>query len=122
MNELQRAEKRRAAERRGRWAERLVLALLLCKGYRLVAARYRSPLGEIDLVMRRRRLLVFVEVKFRADPGAAAIALGPRQRDRLRRAAALFGAAHPAYAGFEPRFDLVIVPRRALPKHIKNAW
>jgi putative endonuclease len=117
-----RLARRRAAERRGRWAERLAAALLYCKGYRLVATRHRTPLGEIDLVMRRGRLLVFVEVKYRDDATAGIYALGPRQQARLRRAAVLFGAAHPAFAGFDRRFDLVVVARGALPRHIKNAW
>ena len=43
----------------------------MAKGYRIIARRYRSPLGELDLVARRGRVLAFVEVKQRAHAGDA---------------------------------------------------
>jgi len=113
---------KRRAERSGRWAEWAAVALLLVKGYRLAARRFRTPVGELDLVMRKARLLVFVEVKFRADPEGQPFVLGPRQQERLKRAAGLYIAAHPSFAGWTQRFDLVIITRRSLPKHMKNAW
>src|SRR6266566_1510804 len=57
---------RRAAFRRGLSAETRAAVLLVVKGYRILARRWQSPVGEIDIVARRRRVLIFVEVKARA--------------------------------------------------------
>ena len=69
------SEKRRAAVRRGDRAERLCLWQLRLKGYRVLARRYRSPVGEVDLIVRRGGVLVAVEVKARGDfaTGAGAV-------------------------------------------------
>src|SRR6185295_18376216 len=57
---------RQAAFHLGISAESRAAAFLIAKGFRILARRWRSPVGEIDIVARRRRLLVFVEVKARA--------------------------------------------------------
>src|ERR1700741_4417890 len=57
---------RRAAFARGLSAESRAALLLMAKGYRIAARRWKSPVGEIDIVARRRNLLGFVEVKARA--------------------------------------------------------
>ena len=64
-----------AAFRLGLSAESRAAILLIAKGYRIVARRWKTPLGEIDIVARRRRTLVFVEVKARerADDAAEAV-------------------------------------------------
>ena len=116
------APQKRRAERAGRWAEWAAALFLMLKGYRIVARRHRTAAGELDLVAVRGRSLVFVEVKYRAQRDAAPFALGPRQRDRLRRAAALYLAGQPRWSGRDPRFDVVLVQPRGLPQHIKNAW
>ena len=58
---------RLAAFRTGLSAESRAAAYLMLKGYRILAKRFRTPHGEIDIVARRRHLLVFVEVKARAS-------------------------------------------------------
>jgi putative endonuclease len=63
------AKARRQAESRGRWAERWVALLLLFIGYRCLAKRYRTPVGEIDLIASRGETLVMVEVKYRRALG-----------------------------------------------------
>src|SRR5436309_6450204 len=85
---------RRAAFRLGLSAETRAAALLLAKGYRIVARRWRSPVGEIDLVVRRGRLLVFVEVKARGRFDDAAEAVTERQRRRIVAAAEAWLASH----------------------------
>src|ERR1700687_4757588 len=74
--------KRLAAFRRGLSAETRAALLLLAKGYRILARRWQSPVGEIDIVARRRRVLVFVEVKARARLDDEAEAGGGGQRRR----------------------------------------
>ena len=111
-----------AREAWGRCAEGLAAWSLRLRGYRIVARRFRTPLGEIDLVARRGRLLAFVEVKARTDLEQALLALSPRQRQRTARAAELFLLRHPAYAGHTLRFDLVAVRPWRLPRHLVDAW
>src|SRR5215475_6431650 len=63
---------RQAAFRVGISAESRAAAFLIAKGFRILARRWRSPLGEIDIVARRRQLLVFAEVKARVNLDEAA--------------------------------------------------
>lgn len=104
---------RRRAERRGQGAERLCIWLLRLKGYRILARRFRVPSGEIDLIARRGRVLVAVEVKARAGFDAAAAAISPHQRRRIARALEHFLARRPDLAVLDRRFDvMMVVPRR----------
>jgi putative endonuclease len=113
---------RAAREAWGRGAESLAAWSLRLRGYRIVARRFRTPLGEIDLVARRGRLVAFVEVKARGDLAEALVALGPRQRERAARAAELFLLRHPGYRGHTFRFDLIAVRPWRLPRHVVDAW
>lgn len=110
---------RRRAEEAGRWAERLAALWLMAKGYRLLARRLRTPMGELDLVMARGRVVAFVEVKARPLPTEAVAAISPRQRRRIERAAAWF-MARRAHA--TARFDVVAISPWRWPRHLKNAW
>jgi putative endonuclease len=112
----------RAAHASGLRAESLAAALLRLKLYRIVGRRVRTRVGEIDLIARRGRMLVFVEVKARGLYETAAESLQQRQRARLQRAAELFMATRPAFAGFDMRFDVVLVTPRRLPSHLADAW
>jgi putative endonuclease len=113
---------RRTSERHGRFAETVAALFLNLKGYRTVARRFRSPLGEIDLVMRRGGTLVFVEVKARRTIDAAILAITPTARGRLLRAAESFVSRHPQAAGMRLRFDIVAIRPRRLPHHIVDAF
>ena len=113
---------RRRAWRFGRTAESLAAWWLRLKGYRVLARDFRVPVGEIDLIARRGRVLAFVEVKARRTAAAAPDALQPRQRRRIARAATAFLQQRPVLAGHRLRFDVIwIVPGR-LPCHITDAW
>jgi putative endonuclease len=111
-----------AAEKRGRRAESLAAWFLRAKGYRLLARRFRTPVGEIDLVMRRRRTIVFVEVKQRPDEAAALDAVTPRGRQRIARAAEYWMSGHPAAAGFDLRYDVVVALPGRLPRHHRGQF
>src|SRR5258707_1887535 len=113
---------RRAAFRLGLTAETRAAALLLMKGYRIVARRWRSPVGEIDLVVRRGRVLVFVEVKARGHFDDAAESVTPRQRRRIVAGANAWLASHPRDAACDLRFDAVLVVPRRWPRHIPAAF
>ena len=114
--------RRQRAFKHGRWAETYARWALFAKGYRLLAKNFRHPLGEVDLILRRGRVLVFVEVKFRDDHKAGAYAVSPTQWRRIAAGASGFVARHPQFAGFAWRFDLFIVSRTARCQHKKNFW
>jgi putative endonuclease len=111
-----------AAFRTGLSAESRAAALLIAKGYRIVARRFRTPVGEVDIVARRRNVLVFVEVKARVRLDDAAECLTPRQQRRIAAAAAAWLAEHPDDVASDIRFDVVLVAPRSIPRHIAAAF
>src|SRR5215467_2673322 len=113
---------RRAAFRLGLSAETRAAALLLAKGYRVVAKRFRSGVGEVDLVARRGNVLVFVEVKARDRLDDAAEAVTPRQRRRIVAAAEAWLAANPHDVTRNIRFDAILIAPRHWPRHIQAAF
>lgn len=116
------SEVRRAAWRRGRWAEGLAVWLLRAKGYRILARDWRCPVGEIDIVARRGALLVAVEVKRRRDAETAAWSVTPRQQRRIARAAQAYRARLPGGEALSVRFDVLLVAPGRWPHHILDAW
>lgn len=114
--------RRRAAERRGRLAETLCRSHLRLRGWRILARGWRCPAGEIDILARRGGVLAVIEVKTRTDFATAVIAVSPRQRRRIARAAEAFVASRPDLASLTFRFDLMLVARWRLPRHLAGAW
>jgi putative endonuclease len=113
---------RQAAFRVGISAESRAAAFLIAKGFRILARRWRSPLGEIDIVARRRHLLVFAEVKARASLAEAAESVDQRQRRRIAAAVEIWLAANPDKTIFDIRFDAILVAPRKIPRHIPAAF
>lgn len=114
---------RQTAEKRGRRAEAIAAWYLRLKGFAILERRYKTPVGEIDLIVRRGRAIVFVEVKARADRGSAAEAVGARTRSRIARAAEWWLSRHPEAADRDFRFDVVTVsPGLGLPHHLQNVF
>jgi putative endonuclease len=113
---------RQAAFRVGISAESRAAAFLIAKGFRILARRWRSPLGEIDIVARRRRLLVFAEVKARANLDEAAESVNERQRRRIAAAAEVWLAANPDKTILDIRFDAILVAPGRIPRHIPAAF
>ena len=111
-----------AAFQTGISAESRAAAFLIAKGYRILARRFRTPHGEIDIVARRRNLIAFVEVKARASLDEAAYAVTPRQQQRIVNAAQGWLVAHPEHAEFELRFDAMLIAPRSLPRHVLAAF
>lgn len=110
--------------RDGRLGERLARWFLERRGYRLREPNARVGRYEIDLVMQKGDLLVFVEVKWRSAGswGAAASALGAAQRRRLAAAASAYAARHRAH---RIRLDVVAIddaPDRMTITHVPDAF
>lgn len=98
-------------QRLGRAGESLARVYLEACGFRCLAARHRTRWGEIDLVMRRSDLIVFVEVKTRAGSGCSRpeAAVTARKLARLRRLAAAWLAEGGGAGARVYRFDVVAV-------------
>jgi putative endonuclease len=116
------SEKRARAYRHGVFAETVAALLLRLKGHRIIARRYKTPVGEIDLVALKGKRLAFVEVKRRKNLDEAGWSLPTRARRRIVRAAQYWLAGHPAYAGHDLAFDVVLAAPWALPRYIENAF
>jgi putative endonuclease len=110
------------AFRLGLSAESRAAMFLIAKAYRIVARRWKTPFGEIDIVARRRRTLVFVEVKARASTDAAAEAVTARGKERIIGAAEFWLASHPDDVNAEIRFDVIAVAPGKMPRHVANAF
>ena len=113
---------RRARSNTGRLAEWRARLWFRVRGWRILAVRLRTPVGEIDFIARRGTTLAIVEVKQRRTLEEALAALSPHQRQRITRAAALWLVMNPRYAGHDVRFDLVAVDSRLRLRHVPAAW
>jgi len=122
MNHQSRRLRGAASYKLGLRAEALCRLALRLKFYRIVATRYKTPQGEIDLIAARGHTLAFVEVKARPDEARAGEAVSPKQQKRLAHAASLFVAQNPHYAAYHLRFDVMQVLPRRWPVHLKNAF
>jgi putative endonuclease len=105
---------------RGLDAERIALLLLIAKGYWPLAKRYLGHAGEIDLVMKRGRTIVAVEVKARVSIAEAALTITPAKIARVGRAMAQFRSQHRLDESYTYRCDAVLVAPWTWPKHVEN--
>ncbi len=113
--------KRQEAERRGWRGEWTAACWLYLHGWRVLARRVKTPRGEIDLVARRGRTVLFVEVKWRAEGKGLETAIDGY---RLRRVAAATEAVAHRFAkpGDTIRIDVLLLAPGRWPRHIVNAW
>lgn len=114
--------RRQRAETRGRHAETAASILLRAKGFRILSQRYKTPVGEVDLVACRGRLVVFAEVKWRSDANSALESVHPGAQARIGRAAAHWLSRRPEFANFNTRFDVIALAPWRWPVHLKQAF
>lgn len=110
-----------AADRRGRRAETIAAWRLRAQGYAILARRLRTPRGEVNLVARRGRTLVFVEVKARADLTAGQWALRQFDLRRVGRAAETLTARYGRDCT-TVRIDAIIVRPWGWPVQLRSVW
>lgn len=113
---------RRKALRRGRASEYIAALFLMLKGYRILALRYRTKLGEIDIVARKGDLAVFVEVKARRSEAGAIDAVSYEAQRRIRAASDLWLARQKDHARLSQRYDIVAIMPGRLPRHFRDAF
>lgn len=110
------------ANRRGHHGETLAAFALRLKGWRIVARRYRSPLGEIDLIARRGNLVAMVEVKARPSLHQALDSVTPTAQKRIMGSADLWLSRQKDAAKLSIRFDIVAVLPWRWPIHVERAF
>ncbi len=115
------AKDRRSALSWGSSAETLAAAVLVAKGYRILARRYQVKGGEIDIVARRGDTIVFVEVKARPTLDEGLSAIDRTKRRRISRAARVWLAANPWAVGLTLRGDAVSLAPWRWPAHVIGA-
>lgn len=113
---------RRKREAAGRRAETAAALWLQLKGYRILDRRARMPACEIDLVARKGRMLVFVEVKTRRTQDMALESVTPQLRKRLEQAANQWVSRRRGLQQHLWRFDIVMLAPGKLPRHMRDAW
>ncbi len=102
-------------------AEILAILYLFFKGYRILNWRFKTSLGEIDILAEKRGALVCVEVKQRADIASALEAVTPAMRSRIARCAKAYVSQNPHYFNKSIRFDLIAISGLRI-RHLDNAW
>lgn len=115
-------EKRKRAERRGRWSEWGAAMFLMARGYRILAMRYRVRAGEVDIIARRGEVIAFVEVKARRDLMVAIDAVTFTSQNRIRAAGDHWLARQPDAARLSLRYDIVAIVPWMWPRHIEDAF
>jgi len=117
------AEKR-AYEKAGRRAETLACWYLRAKGYQILARRYKTRVGEIDIAARKGKVIAIIEVKQRANDRAATESVSYQNEQRVMNAAEIFLTRSPALRDmdYELRFDILYVIGRWKLRHITGAF
>jgi putative endonuclease len=116
------SDRRIAAYRRGHRGEALAALFLQLKLYRIRDRRFKTALGEIDLVAEKGRTVVFVEVKQRAANADEALTFASINRERITRAAQLWLTRNPDAVGRDFRFDVILLAPGRWPRHLINAF
>ena len=107
---------------RGKEGEKIAAFWLRIKGYRILAERYKSPYGEIDLIAKRGTTVAFIEVKHHKSESDALYAITPRQQQRIANAAQIWLQENGTSDDLDYRFDALVIAKGKTPKHITNAW
>lgn len=113
--------KRQAADAAGRRGETYAAAWLEKRGWEVVGRRIKTKAGEVDLIVRRPGLVVFVEVKVRRTEAELDHAIDEQRLARVAAASELLMADY-ATAGEDIRVDVMLLAPGCLPRLIENAW
>lgn len=111
-------------KQKGDQGEQQARQLLEKNGLQLVTQNFRCKVGEIDLVMRDRESLVFVEVRVRKNNhfGSASDSITPRKQQRIIHAAQFFLQTHREWSQAPCRFDTVTITGNAAPEWCRDAF
>ncbi len=106
----------------GLMAEGAAELFLRAKGFKILERRYKTPVGEIDIIALDDSYLVFVEVKARSSVDDALYSLTPKMKMRIQDAALYFTTSFPEYADRPMRVDVMAVKLPFTIRHLENAF
>lgn len=116
------SDKRRRAEKAGRRGELWAAIYYRFRGYRILKTRYKTKVGEIDLIARKRDIIVFIEVKHRKTLDAGIYSVSDNQTRRIDAAADIFMANLRGSDALQRRNDIVITGAKFMPHCVFDAW
>jgi putative endonuclease len=105
----------------GFFVEVFAVIYLRLKFYSIIARRFKSPFGEIDIIAKKNNQLIFVEIKARHNTSLMDF-ISNRQQNRITKAAQYFLLKYSKYQSYNIRFDAIIMNRYFWPKHFKSYW
>jgi len=111
--------------RRGKWAEYYAALYLFIKGYGILKMRYKTKVGEVDIVARRGKTICFVEVKYRENYSDAVDSISAKSQSRIRRAGQHYLFEHDRESNnvdYQLRCDAIIITKNLFIRHIENAF
>lgn len=124
--------RRQTSEKAGRFAESLAAIYLQIYGYKIISRRAKTPFGEIDIMARKRDMIIFAEVKYRRNKSDLETSLHPSAQKRIIKAADYITSRTPEIQPYQQRFDLILmapllsISLFTLPwgymRHLKDAW
>lgn len=122
MNNKSVKHARRKANLKGHFAEYYAAFYLMLKGYRIANLRYKTKLGEIDIIARKRDLAIFIEVKARADLQKGVDAVSYHSQTRIKNASDLWLAKQKNAHKISQRYDIIVVRPLRWPVHFLDAF
>ena len=110
----------------GKFAEFIAKLFLRLKGYSIVSSRYSAirgtSAGEIDIIAKKKHIIIFIEVKKRNTIDTAKEAIFSKQQNRIYNSAEIFLSKHKKYQNYDCRFDAICFDKYYRFTNIKNAW
>jgi len=103
--------------------ERKALKLLQKKGYKLIEKNFKCKIGEVDLIVERKKTLIFVEVKFRKNNkmGSPLEAVNMKKQRKIIKTSQFFLLLNNKYENYNKRFDVIGVTTNDM-IHIEGAF
>lgn len=107
--------------KKGIFAEYYACAYLMLKGYRILKLRYKTKVGEVDIIAKRWDTIAFIEVKYRGTLDSAIEAVTQKSQSRIRRSSEyyLLGDNHESNI---IRFDVVGIDKKFFIRHEQNVF
>ena len=108
--------------KQGFWGEIKALFYIMLKGYIPLRWRYKTKHGEIDLIAKKKNMLIFIEVKTRPTIALGYDSISALQKERIENAARFFVRKHKKYLSYGLRFDGIVITPKKWPVHMINLW
>jgi putative endonuclease len=114
--------RQRVAYHKGVDAETVAADFVSAKGYAILAKRYKTPHGEIDILAHLNTILVAIEVKKRTNLVMALESITSKQQHRIMNSVLFFQHQHPFFLNHDIRLDALVVLEDGAIHHLVNAW